>query len=181
MFLLGLIYLVVNRFYPFIFSFNADHEYVTEPGRHIAFVLQIAIYLVTTVSMLHIARKSTGGDKVRYRAFGCTCFVMALFLILQILNFNYPSYAIGLIIRICVVHSFVEAGELKEKEIYDHIATSLAEDYEAIYYINLENGEYLGTVRFLQPAWQNTLPKPTTLYQKYLTAQTKKCTKTSGT
>lgn len=28
---------------------------------------------------------------------------------------------------------------MKEKEIYDHIATSLAEDYEAIYYINLEN------------------------------------------
>ncbi|MCR5356000.1 MAG: diguanylate cyclase [Lachnospiraceae bacterium] len=142
MFSLGLIYLMVNRFYPFIFSFNEEHEYITEPGRHIAFVLQIALYMVTMVYMLYIARKSSGGEKVRYMAVGLTCFVMDLFLILQILDPGYPSYATGLMIGICVIHSFVEADEKKEKEVYDHIATGLAEDYEAMYYIDIETGEY---------------------------------------
>ncbi len=142
MFTLGLIYLIINYFHPFIFSFNAKHEYVTEPGRHIAFILQILLYMVTSTYMLHIARKSAGGEKSRYIAVGLTCLVMELFLILQILDPRYSSYAMGLMIGICVIHSFVEAGERKEKEIYDHIATGLAEDFEAMYYIDIETGEY---------------------------------------
>ncbi len=142
MFSLALIYLIVNIFYPFIFSFNAQHEYITEPGRHIAFVLQIALYMVTSTYMLYIARRSIGGEKIRYSAVGLTCLVMELFLILQILDPRYPFYAMGLLIGIFVIHSFVEADEKKEKEIYDHIATGLAEDYEAMYYINKETGEY---------------------------------------
>ena len=67
---------------------------------------------------------------------------MDLFLIFQILYPQYPFYAMGLTIGICVIHAFVEAGELKEKTIYNHIATSLAEDYAAMYYIDIETGEY---------------------------------------
>ncbi len=143
MFSLALVYLMVNRFYPFIFSFNEAHEYVTEPGRHIAFILQIALYMVTSTYMFHIARKSSGGERRRYTAVGLTCLVMELFLIFQILDPRYPSYALGLMIGIGVIHTFVEADERKEKEIVDNIATGLAEDYEAMYYINIETGEYL--------------------------------------
>ena len=92
--------------------------------------------------MLYISRKSAGGEKARYIAVGLTCLAMEVFLVFQILDSRYPSYATGLIIGICIIHSFVEAGEMKEKEIYDHIATSLAEDYEAMYYIDIETGEY---------------------------------------
>ncbi len=141
-FTLALIYLMINRFHPFIFSFNEKHEYVTESGRHIAFILQIILYFMTTIYMFFIALKSKGTEKARYRAVGLTCFVMNLFLILQIFDYRYPSYATGLIIGICVIHSFVEASERKEKEIYDNIASCMAEDYEAMYYINIETGEY---------------------------------------
>lgn len=141
-FALALVYLIINSFHPFIFSFTEEHEYIVEPGRHIAFILQIILYLLTSSYLLFIAHKSKGGEKSRYTAVGLTCLVMELFLILQILNDGYPSYALGLIIGICVIHSFVEAGERREKEIYDNIATSLAENYEAIYYINAETGAY---------------------------------------
>ena len=141
-FTLTLIHLIINFFHPFIFSFNSQHEYITEPGRHIAFILQIALYLLTSSSMFLIARKSNGDEKIRYVAVGLTCLVMELFLIFQILDSRFPSYATGLIIGICVIHSFVEAGERKEKEVYDNIATSLAEAYEAMYYININTGEY---------------------------------------
>ncbi len=142
MFTLALIYLMINRFYPFIFSFNSQHEYITEPGRHIAYILQIALYLVISTYMLRIARRATGRDKVRYAAVGLTCLVMGLFQIFQILDSRYPCYAMGLMIGICVIHSFVEADEMKEKELYDHIATGLAEDYEAMYHIDIETGEF---------------------------------------
>ena len=142
MFLLALIYLIINYFHPFIFSFNEQHEYIVEPGRHIAFILQIDLYLVTSTYLLYIAHKSIGGEKTRYTVVSCNCLVMELFLIFQIMNDDYPSYALGLIIGICIIHSFVEAGERKEKEIYDNIATRLAENYEAIYYINIETGAF---------------------------------------
>ncbi len=143
MFTLALIYLIINNFNPFIFSFNERHEYIIEPGRHIAFILQVVLYLVTSTYMLFLAHKSTGGEKTRYIAVGLTCLVMEFFLILQLFDDRYPSYATGLIIGICLIHSYVEAGERKEKEIYDNIARSLAEDYEAMYYINIETGEFM--------------------------------------
>ena len=141
-FVLGIIYLLINYFYPFIFSFNNKHEYIMEPGRHIAFILQICLYFAALIYMIYIARLTSGAEKVRYLAFGTTCLVMELFLVLQILEPLYPTYAAGLIISICVVHSFVEAGEKKEKEIYDHIASGLAEDYDAMYYIKIDTGEF---------------------------------------
>ena len=142
MFILGIVYLMINRFHPMIFSFNEAHEFVPEKGRYIAYILQIAVYAVTTVYMLWVALKSKGIEKYRYFAVGLTCLVLGVFQILQIFNAMYPFYSMGLIIATAVVHSFVEAGEKKEKEIYDNIASSLAEDYEAMYYINIETGEY---------------------------------------
>ncbi len=139
---LAVIYLAINYIHPFIFSFNEKHEYVMEPGRHLAFILQMLLNLMTLIYMFYIAKKSAGSEKIRCRSIAIACLVMELFLILQILNPMYPSYAMGLIIAICVIHTFVEAGERREKEIFDHIASSLAEDYDAMYYIKIETGEY---------------------------------------
>ncbi|MCR5508757.1 MAG: diguanylate cyclase, partial [Lachnospiraceae bacterium] len=142
MFTLSLIYLMVNRFIPMIFSFTADHEYVAESGRYILYIFQIMLYMVTSTYMLYIARKSSGQERVRYTAVGLTCLTMELFQIFQIIEPLFPFYAMGLLIGTCIIHSFVEAGERREKRIYDNIARSLAEDYEAIYYINIDTGEY---------------------------------------
>ncbi|MBQ2318224.1 MAG: diguanylate cyclase, partial [Lachnospiraceae bacterium] len=62
--------------------------------------------------------------------------------ILQILDSAKPFYAMGLIIGICLIHSYVELGENKKKSVYDNIAKGLAEDYAAMYYIDTETGEY---------------------------------------
>ncbi|MBO4387809.1 MAG: GGDEF domain-containing protein [Treponema sp.] len=141
--LLGLIYLIANCFHPLIFSFNAEHEYAPKPGRHIVFILNGILYMLTMVYVFYSACRTNTRNKARYIAVGSTCLAMNLFMVLQILDPSYPFYAMGLLIGICAIHSFVEAGEMKEKEIYDHIATSLAEDYEAMYYIDIETGEYL--------------------------------------
>ena len=141
-FSLAPVYLVINYFHPFIFSFDKNHDYVTEPGRHVAFALQLFLYAAASIHMFYAARKSSGGKRTRNIAVALTCLVMELFLILQILAPMHPFYAMGLLVGICVIHSFVEAKERKEKAIYDNIATSLAEAYEAMYYINIETGRF---------------------------------------
>ena len=68
MFTLGMLYLMINRFHPFIFYFNENHEYIPERGRYIAFILQIAVYMVTSTYMLYIARRTNGQERIRYYA-----------------------------------------------------------------------------------------------------------------
>ncbi len=124
MFTIALVFLAINFFHPCIFSFDERHEYVTEAGRHIAFVLQILLYVAASIYTLYAGRKLIGGQKSRHVAVGLTCLVMELFSVLQILAPQHPFYAMGLLIGVCIIHSFVEARERKEKEIYDNIATN---------------------------------------------------------
>ncbi len=142
MFTLGLVYLAINRFFPFIFSFNSAHEYIAEPGRYIAFIIQILLYLITSAYLFAISRKMNRNEKKRYIAMGIICITMEVFLVFQLLDSGFPFYAMGLMVGICLFHIFVEEDEKREKEIIDHIASGLAEDYEAMFYINIETGEY---------------------------------------
>ena len=143
MFAIGLVCLIFNRYYHFMFSYNDANEYVGEEGRHVSFLLQIIFYIVVSVYMLYVAHKSVGRQKGRYKAVALTSMVLGIFLIFQITYAFLPSYAAGLMIGIGLVHSFVQSGEKKEKEILDRIASTMAEDYEAIFYIEIESGEYL--------------------------------------
>ena len=143
LFWFGLALLLLNRFYHFMFSFNINHEYVGETGRNVAFILQIVYYIAISAYMLFIANKSTGQQKVRYKAVAITSMILGASLISQILYAFFPSYAIGLMIGIAMVHTYLHMGVKKEKEIQDHIASVMAQDYEAIFYIEIESGEYL--------------------------------------
>ena len=143
MFGIGVLCLILNRFYHFMFSYNDAHEYIGESGRNISFILQIVFYIVLSLNMIYVAHISTGSQKKRYEAVAVTSIVLGIFLVFQIIYAFLPSYAIGLMIGICLVHSFVQLGEKKEKEIHDHIAAAMAEDYEAIFYIEIESGEFL--------------------------------------
>ena len=143
MFVIGLICLILNRFYHFMFSYNSAHEFIGETGRNISFLLQITFYIVISSYMIYVAHKSSGQKKIRYIAVTVTSIVLGVFLTFQIFYAFFPYYAMGLMIGICLIHSLVEAGEKKEKEVHDHIASVMAEDYEAILYIDIESGEYL--------------------------------------
>lgn len=143
MFGLVVLCLILNQFYPFMFSFNAAYEYIGEFGRNIAFILQIAFYIAFSAYMLHVAHKSIGRQKIRYNAVALTSIVLGGFLVFQIVYTFYPFYAVGLMIGICLIHSFVQLGAKKENDIHNNIALAMAEDYAAIFYIEIESGEYL--------------------------------------
>ncbi|MCR5670175.1 MAG: GGDEF domain-containing protein, partial [Butyrivibrio sp.] len=126
------------------------HEYVGVLGRNIFFILQICFYALLSIYLLYVAQKSVGRQKGRYKAVAVASIALGVSLVLQITHALLPSYAAGLMLGICLVHSFVQAGEKKEKKIHDHIASAMAEDYEAIFYIEIESGEYLQFARSKQ-------------------------------
>ena len=141
--IIGLVCLIFNRFYHFIFFYNEKNEYVGNVGKNISFFLQIVFYVGITANMIAVAHKSKGRQKVRCKAIAVTSILLCVFLTFQIINAFFPFYAVGLMFGICLVHTFVQAGEKKEKEIRENIALTMAEDYEAIFYIEIASGEYM--------------------------------------
>lgn len=142
-FVTGAVFLTLNRFYPFIFIYNDAHDYIELSGRYLLIAVQIAFYSLISPFMLYVAHKSTGQQRVRYMAVAWSGIFMGLALVGQIFYAFLPTYAMGMMIGICLVHCFVEAGQKKEKEVHDHIASVMAEDYEAIFYIEIDTGLFL--------------------------------------
>ncbi|MBP3741641.1 MAG: GGDEF domain-containing protein [Treponema sp.] len=140
---IGIVCLILNRFFHFMFSYNEANEYIGETGRNISFILQISFHTIVSIYMLYVAHKSPRHKKIRYKAVANTGIILGIFLTFQIFFALFPFYAMGLLIGICLIHSIVEAGEKKEKEVHDHIASAMAEDYEAIFYIDLKSDEYM--------------------------------------
>ncbi|MBQ6409613.1 MAG: diguanylate cyclase [Butyrivibrio sp.] len=142
-FMIGIICLILNRFFPFIFSFNDAYEYIPESGRNTTFLLMLAFYVSISVYMFRIAKKSTGDLSIRYFAVSCTSIILGVSMLLQIIFSFFPIYVIGLLTSACVVHSFIEAREKRDKKMQYYIASAMVKDYEAIYYITVETGEFL--------------------------------------
>ena len=141
--IIGIVCLILNRFYHLMFSYNEKNEYIGEVGRNVSFLLQIVFYVAITTYMIYVANNSNGRQKFRYKVVAATSMVQGIFLTFQIIYALFPCYAVGLLIGISMIHTFVQSGEKKDKEIRDNIAYAMAEDYEAIFYIDLESGEYM--------------------------------------
>lgn len=148
-----ILHLILNFFRPIIFTFTDDTEYIPESGRYFLLAAQFLLFISISVYSLFISRKSTGVDRLHYRAICLSGGVMAVFIVFQTLDAFAPFYTIGCFIANCLIHVFVEEDEKreqdriteeakKEKERYSQIANSLAQDYDAIYYINIETGGY---------------------------------------
>ncbi len=146
--------LVVNFFYPLIYTFTDDTEYVPGFGRYILLIVQLLLFICISVYSLFVAKRSEGSDRIHYLAVSASGGVMAVLIVAQTLFPFAPFYTIGCIIANCVIHVLVEedqkkvqhkiaADAQKERERYSQVAGTLAEDYDAIYYINITSGRYL--------------------------------------
>ena len=148
-----ILHLVVNIFNPIIFKFTEDVEYIPGSVRYIILVAQLILFVSISIYSFCISGKREGSLKRHYRTIGLSGGVMALFIVIQSFFPFAPFYTIGCLFANCLVHVFVEEDEKKEqerivqetnseKERYSQIANSLARDYEAIYFIEIESGKY---------------------------------------
>lgn len=149
-----ILHLIINFFNPVIFSFTEEAEYIPETGRYILLGVQLVLFILISFYSLYCSIKSTGTDRIHYGAICVSSGAMAALVVLQTLDAFVPFYTIGCLIANCIVNVFVEEDERHrlgkitaeaqmEKEHYSQISYSLAKDYEAIYYINIETGEYM--------------------------------------
>ncbi|MCR4778211.1 MAG: GGDEF domain-containing protein [Lachnospiraceae bacterium] len=139
----GMICLVINIFYPFVFTLSETNVYTAKFGRYILLIFQFALYLLTSLHLFFISRKAEEPEKGRYFVAGVNTLVMEIFMLIQLFEYDYALYSMGLIVGTCVAHSFVEAHEMKEKEIYDQIVNGLASNYDVIYYIDRASSKYV--------------------------------------
>ena len=106
--------LAANFVYPILFSFDSQGVYHAEIGRYVTLVLQILMFLMTSVYAVVISSRSQGTRKFRHRTIGISSAAMAGFCIAQALHPLLPLYAIGCMLASCVLHSFVLENEKQD-------------------------------------------------------------------
>lgn len=114
-FALLLIALGVNFFRPVLFGFTPAGVYYAGPVRHVALLMQAAMFLICSVSALITALRSKGLVRLRTLAIGLYGLVMATAILLQIAYPFQPFYAAGCMIGACVIHTYVIGVEREEK------------------------------------------------------------------
>ena len=104
--------LVVNIFYPIVFSFDGG-AYVAGPMRYVTLGLQIIMFTLTTIYALIFIPRSTVDKRNRCITISVFGLSMVVFISVQTYYPLLPLYAMGLLLGSCLLHTFVLEGEKK--------------------------------------------------------------------
>ena len=113
-FVLEIICLVINFFYPCFFWFDESDAYIAGPIRYIALWVQIAMFAISSIMTLFIALKTAGANRNRHLAIFFFSMAMLVAIIFQEKYPLLPFYALGCLIGSCVLHVYVVGGEQEE-------------------------------------------------------------------
>ena len=111
MFFVQIITIVVNLFYPVLFSVSKECVYSARPLRYVMLGGQIFTYLMLCLFTLISSLKRRDSLKRRYLAI---CFFSAFMMVaitLQVIFPLLPMYSFGYLFGICALHSFVVEDE----------------------------------------------------------------------
>ena len=117
-----LIALLVNLFVPIVFKFREDKEYVPLPARYIGLILQMILFLVTSIYAAIIAVRSEGMTRSHYRTISISGIIMTFFIAIQMMFPLMPFYSMGCLFGTCLIHTFV----YKDKDVEYNMAIGLA-------------------------------------------------------
>ena len=109
--------IVFNFFYPVFFWFESDGSYHTGYMRHVALALQILMFLSASIYTLYTTTKTEGVIRQRHLTIGLFGLAMAVFLLFQVFFPLWPFYAMGYMLGLNFLHSYVLEDE---KEEYRH-------------------------------------------------------------
>ena len=115
------IIVIVNIFTPVLFYFNENNEYTAGRERYINLIIQLLMFLITSIYMFAYFIKRKGRARYRYMTIGFFGFVMAVFVFVQMLYPFLAMYSVGYMIGTCLLHTFVLEDAKKEhfKELND--------------------------------------------------------------
>lgn len=105
-FMFETVIIVLNFFSPIIFYFEGT-EYVPLPARHITLIMQMILYILSSVFALIISFRSEGDKRNHFRIVGLASLVMAIFIVVQAPFPLLPLYSIGCLFATCLIQSLV--------------------------------------------------------------------------
>ena len=132
--------IAVNFFRPILFRFDETGAYHAGAARYVTLVVQILLFLLTSVYTLYVTARAEGTVKLRHRTIGLFGIAMTLLIAAQVFYPLLPLYAVGYMLGTCLLHSFVVEDEKEEyrRELEEAIARerrqtkALAESREAL-------------------------------------------------
>ena len=121
-----LLEVIVNPFYPLLFSIDKNSAYIAKPLRHVMLVLQILLFALVSLHALVNMLKGSGSIKQRYRTIAFSGFIVAAFLTIQLWFPYLPLYTIAYMLGICMLHTFVINGE--KEAVTEELKNALARE-----------------------------------------------------
>ena len=109
-----LLAIVVNFYYPILFSVDEAGGYHAHSARYATLFLQILMFLLTSIYTLSVANKTEGRQRRRYRIVGLFGLIMSLTVAAQVLYPLLPLYAAGILLGNCMIHTFVVQDQRAE-------------------------------------------------------------------
>lgn len=109
--ILQAIVLLVNIFIPIAFWFENNGTYHTNKARYINLLIQLILFLVTSVYMLTYTARTKGKIRRRYLTIGLFGIAMTIFVFIQTVFPYMPFYSIGYMLSTCILHTFVIEDE----------------------------------------------------------------------
>ena len=112
-----IIILIINLFFPILFYFDENATYHAGKARYITLILQIFLFMATSLRMIAMTLKISGNLRRRYRTIWVFGIAMTIFIFLQSLYPLLPFYAIGYLLGTCLVHTFILEDEKESRRI----------------------------------------------------------------
>ena len=113
-FVLELVFICANFFRPVLFWFDENGVYQAGIARYVTLGIQIFMFLVTAVYTLSVASKSKGRVRLRHMTIGFFGIAMMTLITVQIFYPLLPLYAMGCMLGISLLHSFVVEDEKED-------------------------------------------------------------------
>ena len=108
---LQIVALAANFFIPILFYYDENGVYHSGSARYLTFILQIVMFLLTSIFSFVISARSQGKEKLRHRTIAWFGIAMILLIGSQMFLPMLPLYTIGYLLGSCLLHSFVVEDE----------------------------------------------------------------------
>ena len=105
---------VINLFTPIMFCFDENGVYHAGPVRHALLIVQILLFLFTSLYVLHCAAGTRDSEKSRHLTIGLFGLIMVILLSIQLFYPFLPLYTIGYMLGGCLLRTFVIENEREE-------------------------------------------------------------------
>ena len=110
-FILQMIAIIVNFFYPILFKLTDECVYSALPMRYVMLGVQMFMYFVLAAYSLYASFKQRDSARRHYFAVCSFSGLMLIAIALQVFFPLLPMYSFGYLFGICALHSFVVADE----------------------------------------------------------------------